>query len=158
MSLQINKRRRKKRYKRNRIKRKVRVQRKKTVEHQHPPLKISKLIMGDWSIGKQMRHFISTPNIHLERKIAQKIPIYKVDEFRSSCLFHRTALRCDNLYMPDLTGRERKIHSVLTYQMENQRLGCINRDSNGRQNIKKLFQYYIRYGTRPMRYQRGIVI
>ena len=48
----------------------------------------------------------------------------------------------DNLYLPDLNGQTRKIHSVLTYQMENQRLGCINRDNNGRQNMKKLSSYY----------------
>ena len=127
-------------------------------EKQCPVLKISKLIMGDWSIGKQMRNFISTPNIRLERKIASKIPIYKVDEFRSSCLFHKTGVRCDNLYLPDLTSQTRKIHSVLTYQMENQRLGCINRDSNGRQNIKKLFDYYLMFKTRPERYKRGVVL
>jgi hypothetical protein len=28
-----------------------------------------KIIIGDWSIGKQMRNFISTPNLTLKRKL-----------------------------------------------------------------------------------------
>jgi hypothetical protein len=28
-----------------------------------------KIIIGDWSIGKQMRNFISTPNLSIKRKL-----------------------------------------------------------------------------------------
>ena len=113
------------------------------------------IIIGDWSIGKQMRHLLSTPNIRLKRLLARYFSIYNIDEFRTSCIHHETENRCENLYLPDKTGHLRKIHSVLTYQMENQRLGCINRDRNGRQNIRKLFFHYMATGDRPERYRRG---
>ena len=29
------------------------------------------IIIGDWSIGKQMRNFISTPNLTLKRKLQE---------------------------------------------------------------------------------------
>jgi len=110
--------------------------------------------MGDWSIGKQMRHFMPTPNLRLKRLLAQAFHLYDIDEFRTSCVHYKTENRCDNLYLPDQKGQIRKIHSVLTYPM-NQGLGCINRDSNGRQNIRKLFRYYLETGGRPEKYQRG---
>jgi hypothetical protein len=31
------------------------------------------IIIGDWSIGKQMRNFISTPNLSLKKKITRNI-------------------------------------------------------------------------------------
>ena len=117
-----------------------------------PPRQI--VIMGDWSIGKQMRNFIPTPNLRLKRLLADAFYLYDIDEFRTSCVHHKTETRCDNLYLPDHLGRIRKLHSVLTYQM-NQGLGCINRDSNGRQNIRKLFEYYLEHGDRPEKYRRG---
>ena len=56
-----------------------------------------------------------------------------------------------------LNGKDksRKLHSVLTYQMENQRYGCINRDKNACLNIKKIVNYYINTGSRPLRYSRN---
>jgi hypothetical protein len=113
------------------------------------------IVMGDWSIGHQMRHFMSTPNIRLKRLLAHYFTVYNIDEYRTSCLHHETENRCENLYLPDKTGHIRKLHSVLTYQMENQRLGCINRDRNGRQNIMKIFLQYMETGDRPERYRRG---
>ncbi len=116
--------------------------------------KDSIIIIGDWSIGKQMRNFISTPNLSLKRKLNTRFPVYNIDEYRTSCLNYRTEKRCKNLYLPDRKGKERKIHSILTYQMENQRQGCINRDKNGCQNIRKLFEYYLVTGERLERYSR----
>jgi hypothetical protein len=42
--------------------------------------------------------------------------------------------------------------------MENNRLGCINRDKNGCKNIQKIFEYYIKNNTRPENYRRGQAI
>jgi len=115
------------------------------------------IVIGDWSIGKQMRNFISTPNLTLKRKLQETFKVYNIDEFRTSCLCHKTEELCDNLYMKfkkDPKQKERKIHSILTYQMENNRKGCINRDKNGCKNIQKVFQSYILTGERPERYRR----
>ena len=79
----------------------------------------------------------------------------------TSCLNYKTEERCKNLYLPSpKTNNEKKykMHSILTFKMENNRLGCINRDKNGCQNIKKLFNSYINTGTIPERYRRGFKI
>jgi N-acetylmuramoyl-L-alanine amidase len=115
------------------------------------------IIIGDWSIGKQMRHFISTPNLTLKRKLQETFKVYNIDEFRTSCLSYKTEEPCENLYLKfkkDPKQKERKIHSILTYKMENNRKGCINRDKNGCKNIQKVFNYYLETGERPEKYSR----
>jgi len=62
--------------------------------------------------------------------------LINIDEFRTSCLSYKTKELCKNLYLPDKKGEDRKIHSTLTYQTENNRKGCINRDKNGCKNIR----------------------
>ena len=116
-----------------------------------------KIIIGDWSIGKQMRNFISTPNLTLKRKLQTVFQVYNIDEFRTSCLSYKTEEMCENLYLKfkkDKHQKLRKIHSILTYQMENNRKGCMNRDKNGCKNIQKVFQSYLTTGERPLRYRR----
>ena len=115
------------------------------------------IIIGDWSIGKQMRNFISTPNLTLKRKLQETFRVYNIDEFRTSCLSYKTEELCENLYLKfkkDPKQKERKIHSILTYKMENNRKGCINRDKNGCKNIQKVFNYYMETGERPEKYRR----
>ena len=117
------------------------------------------VIIGDWSIGQQMSNFISTPNITLKRKLKERFKVYNIDEYRTSCLNYKTENRCENLILPSpITGTNYKMHSILTYKMENNRLGCINRDKNGCYNIKKLFDTYMISGNRPERYKRGVKI
>jgi len=118
--------------------------------------KDSIIIIGDWSIGKQMKNFISTPNLSLKRKLQERFKVYNIDEYRTSCLNYKTEELCKNLYLPDKKNKERKMHSILTYKMENKRNGCINRDKNGCKNIQKVFNYYIEYDERPERYKRGV--
>jgi hypothetical protein len=113
-----------------------------------------KIIIGDWSIGKQMRNFISTPNLSLKRKLKEHFELYNIDEFRTSCLSYKTEEVCKNLYLPDKKNKERKIHSILTYKMDNTRMGCINRDKNGCKNIQKIFNSYMEKGEIPLRYRR----
>jgi hypothetical protein len=118
--------------------------------------KDSIIIIGDWSIGKQMKNFISTPNLSLKRKLQERFKVYDIDEYRTSCLNYKTEELSKNLYLPDKRNKERKMHSILTYKMENKRNGCINRDKNGCKNIQKVFNYYIEYDERPERYKRGV--
>jgi len=116
-----------------------------------------KLIYGDWGEHKnfrQMRNFISTPNIGLKRKISKKYEIYNIDEFRTSILNHKTEEKCKNLYLQDKNGIPRKLHAVLTYKMENNRYGCINRDINAVKNMKKITDYWLKYKKRPEKYRR----
>ena len=116
------------------------------------------IIIGDWCIEKQMKNFISTPNIGLKRKLKERFKVYNIDEYRTSCLNYKTEEPCRNLYLPDKKNKTRKIHSILTYKMKNNRLGCINRDKNGCKNIQKVFEYYIKNNERPENYRRGQAI
>ena len=113
------------------------------------------IVIGDWSVGKQMRHFMSTPNLSIKRKLKERFRVYDIDEYRTSCLNYITEEVCENMYLPDKTGKGRKIHSILTYQMENNRMGCINRDKNGCKNIQKVFVSYMETNHRPEKYQRN---
>jgi hypothetical protein len=98
---------------------------------------------------------MSTPNLKLKRKLAEYFTVYNLDEFRTSCLNYKTEERCDNLVLPDKKGKEREIHSILTYQMENKRMGCINRDLNSVNNMVKIVKYYLKNGKRPYRFTRN---
>ena len=60
-----------------------------------------------------------------------------------------TCKLCNNLYLPDKRNIERKMHSILTFKMENKRKGCVNRDKNGYKNIEKVFNHYIETGEKP---------
>jgi hypothetical protein len=83
--------------------------------------------------------------------------VYNIDEFRTSCLSYKTEELCENLYLKfkkDEKHKDRKIHSILTYKMENNRKGCINRDKNGCKNIQKVFNCYMETGERLEKYRR----
>lgn len=113
------------------------------------------LVMGDWSIGKQMKNFISTPNLGLKRKLNEHYKVYNLDEFRTSLLNCKTNNKCENLYLPDKKQVVRKLHSVLTYQTENNRSGCINRDENSVNNMIMLTNYYLQHKDRPEKFKRS---
>ena len=101
------------------------------------------LIYGDWSVGKQMRNFISTPNIGLKRKLGKHFQIYSIDEFRTSRLHHQSEEVCSNLRVCNEDGKTwRSVHSVLTFQTENHGTGCINRDNNAVRNMRKITHYF----------------
>jgi hypothetical protein len=107
------------------------------------------LIFGNWSANKNMKHMVSTPGIGLKRFLLKHFKSYDIDEFRTSILHNKTEERCENLY---LEGE--KIHSVLTYKMENGRLGCINRDRNAVLNMQKIINYILETGNYPPAFQR----
>jgi len=114
------------------------------------------IIIGDWSIGKQMRNFISTPMIGLKRKLKEHFNVYHIDEYKTSCINYKTETACENLYLPDKKGITRKLHSVLTFKMENKRIGCINRDFNAVNNMKKIADYWFQNKSRPETFSRAI--
>jgi len=114
-----------------------------------------KIIIGDWSSRVQLRGHMPTPGMALKRKLAERFEVFTIDEFRTSKLHYQTEQACDNLYLPDAKGEDRKIHSILTYPMENERLGCINRDRNAVKNMRKIVSQFFKTGDRPQRYCRG---
>lgn len=116
------------------------------------------IVEGDWSdklkTAPSRIRYISTPNLGLKRKLSEYFTIYNLDEFRTSCLNYKTEEKCENLYLPDKKGIERKIHSILTYQTESNRLGCINRDENAVNNMIKIVKSYLTNKTRPEKFRR----
>ena len=118
--------------------------------------KDSIMIYGDWNQSGKI-NYMSTPGIGIKRKIAERFKTYNIDEFRTSCLNYKTEERCENMYLP--TGKDkklRKIHAILTYQVENGRQACINRDKNAVLNMKKIVEHYFEKGERPYNYRRGV--
>ena len=104
------------------------------------------LIYGDASVGVSMRNYISTPNITIKRKLKQRFKVLSIDEFRTSCINCHTHEKQRGPYKyKDKTNKTRSLHSVLTYKMENNRLGCINRDLNAVRNIRYIYNYYLDY-------------
>jgi hypothetical protein len=117
--------------------------------------KDSKLLYGDWSMkGNCNKGNLSTPNIRLKRLIGSQLKTYNLDEYNTSKLNYKTETICKNLYLPDKKGVIRKIHSVLTYKMENNQSGCINRDKNAVNNMLKIVNYYLENKKRPENYCR----
>ena len=116
------------------------------------------LIQGDWSDKLKTTpsriKYISTPNLGLKRKLNEYLSIYNIDEFRTSCLNYKTEERCENMYLLDKKGVERKIHSILRYQTESKRMGCINRDENAVNNMIKIVNTYLLNKTRPEKFRR----
>lgn len=116
------------------------------------------LCVGDWSdklrTNPSRLKFISTPNLGLKRKLAEYFTIYNIDEFRTSCLNCKTEDKCENIYLPDNKGVERKIHSILTYQTESNRMGCVNRDENAVNNMIKIVNQYLQNKDRPEKFKR----
>lgn len=120
------------------------------------------LIIGDWS-NKGKLSYISTPCIGLQRKLLERFSVFHIDEYNTSKIHHRTEKKCENLclektFINKKTGKEKtvvdKMHPILTYQMSNGRLGCINRDNNAIRGMKKITESLLETGKRPSVYKR----
>ena len=98
---------------------------------------------------------MSTPNIGIKRKLKESFKVYNMDEYKTSKIHYETEEKCENLVLLDKTGKSRRQHSILTYKMENGRLGCINRDRNACLNMIKLFVHFLKTGERHIKYCRG---
>ena len=93
-----------------------------------------------------MKNYISTPNLTLKRELNKKFTVLSIDEYRTSCIDHHTKERIiGNYKYKDNKNKTRKLHSVLTYKMENNRLGCMNQDKNSCYNIREIYNHYLRY-------------
>jgi len=48
------------------------------------------------------------------------------------------------------------MHSILTYQMESKRKGCINRDNNATNNMIAITHQYLKDKSRPQAFRRNV--
>ncbi len=111
---------------------------------------------GNWSQSSQMKNFFSTPCIGFRRLIHNKFLTITVDEFKTSCKYHKNGSDLDNYkylkrdkktkeLLKDEKGNyiEISCHKLLTYESTNP-TGKINRifidrDRNGSKNILQCF-------------------
>ena len=121
------------------------------------------LAYGDCNVGKQMRHIISTPMIGLKRRLKKEFIVLNVDEYRTSCLDHRTEERNWNAKVfNSKRNMMSKLHSVLVSTILNKNSEVVNsyqnRDYNSVMNIKKIVNRWIEKRERPYRYCRNITL
>ena len=104
---------------------------------------------GNWSM-KSPPKGKSTPGISMKRKMAKRFRILNLDEYKTSKLNCHTLEENENLYI-----HSRKLHSVLTYKMENNRLGCIQRDANATINMVNIIKHYLSNSSFPEAFSRA---
>jgi len=115
------------------------------------------IIMGDWSIPKQMKNMISTPNLRLKRILAKRFKLYNFDEYRTSKINYKTGTECENLEVKDKKGALIELHHVLRYQI-GKRSECINRDKNAVNNYEKIIKHWLLTKERLEPYKRTKLI
>ena len=139
------------------------------------------LIMGDWSSRSKnhLRGMAPTPMIGIKRMLAKSFKIYNLDEYNTSKICNKTKEVCKKMKLkvdeqfkkkPKVKVKKKKIkatletakiyrlekiHSILTYKMENNRIGCINRDVNAVLNMKEIGESIIRDNIRPLVFSRS---
>ena len=112
------------------------------------------VIYGDWSIGQQMRNFIPTPIKGIKKLITENFKTYSIDEYKTSAINYKTQEKNENMYIVDKKGALKKQHSILTYKMENERKGCINRDKCAVNNFDYITKYFLEKRERPEVFKR----
>ena len=120
------------------------------------------MIYGDCNIGKQLRGIISTPMIGIKRMLSRNFRLLNIDEFRTSCLDYRTEERVQNACVKK-GNKKKAIHRVLVSKIREGLNGkpiysYQNRDKNAVRNMRKIFNYYLKYKERPNRYDRSLKI
>jgi hypothetical protein len=128
------------------------------------------IVLGDWSNKGRLR-FISTPNLGIKRKLAERFEVYNLNEYNTSKIHYKTHVICTNKYVdmkvakkdsPDQYEIKKvKLHSVLSYKFERQewgvmktKSGCINRDLNSILNMEYIVNELIQTGKRPPIFSR----
>jgi hypothetical protein len=131
-----------------------------------------KIIIGDWSSNTQLKNSMPTPNISIKRKLKERFKVYLIDEYLTSKMHYKHKVRCDNIEInvkpkPTVENTnpkeyKKKLHSVLSYKIEKEvmgckklyEMGCINRDKNSVLNMETIVKELIKTGKRPEIFSR----
>jgi hypothetical protein len=106
-------------------------------------------VIGDWSDRGSPIKKISVPCVGFKRRLARDFTVMDIDEWKTSQINHKTKQPNIGKMKMFFNGRNRKLHSILTYQMDNERLGCINRDRNAVHNMYDIVNSLLLTLTRP---------
>ena len=117
------------------------------------------MIVGDWGGNQKCIKRISSPGIGFKRMLDKRFTVILIDEYKSSiinCHTHEENLGNLIVKVKTKSGKMKKVslYSVLTYQMGNKRIGCINRDNNAKQNLLDIVHALLETGERPQVFQR----
>lgn len=109
--------------------------------------------LGNWSVSKQMRGCIPTPNKRLTKLLEKRFPVLSVDEFKTSKLYNKYPT--EELINVKLKkgSRMRSIHKLLTPKRTPNSV-IVNRDNNASKNILRILEEYLEYQTRPIYFRR----
>lgn len=105
-------------------------------------------VIGDWNSSSLPIKYMSTPGIGMRRLLRSIGKVFLIDEFRTSMYRQDNKERLKNLALK-INNKKRELHSVLTYQMGNKRMGCINRDSNAVNNMLEIVKSLLDTTKRP---------
>lgn len=112
-------------------------------------------VIGDWSNKNSPIKGLSMPNMALRRLLKKRFEVYNIDEFRTSKINHLTHEEMKHLKIKvktkDIKNNivVKELYSVLTYQMSNKRIGCINRDYNAVLNMLRIVDSLLTNYGRP---------
>lgn len=113
-------------------------------------------IIGDWSKRNSCIKGMSMPNIGMKRLLSKRFEVYLIDEFNTSKINYKTHEEQEHLKLcvevkqdNKIVKKVKEIYSVLTYQMDNKRIGCINRDYNAVLNMMRIVKSYVNGKERP---------
>jgi len=120
------------------------------------------LIYGDWGRTSQMRGCISVPSIGIKRRLNEDFEIMNFDEFRTSCLDHRSLMKNKNISVIDKQCKRKQLHSVLVSTIpkttDNEIVGrtCFqNRNRNAVKCFKIIVDSYREKGEKPEAFRRS---
>ena len=105
------------------------------------------MIVGDWSDRCNLK-YISTPCLGFKRMLKKRFDTYQINEHNTSQIHHKTHEKMENFTIKS-NKKTIKMHSVLTFKMSNDRMGCINRDLNAVRNFKNIVDSLIETKKRP---------
>ena len=118
-------------------------------------------IIGDYG-GRKGLKTISTPKIGIKRLLKRRFEVYHINEFNTSKLNCYTEKENSNLKVTYKNSKneekEKSLHSVLTYKMSNNRIGCINRDTNAVKNMQKITAYLLDHKERPKKFTQNKIL
>jgi hypothetical protein len=100
--------------------------------------------------------------MHLKRKLQERFNVYLLDEFNTSKLCYKNDTVCGNINVTIKSKHgknkgkmiNKDLHPVLTFKMEKNVTGCINRDKNSVLNFEKIVKSLIETKERPIKFRR----
>jgi len=82
------------------------------------------IVLGDWSMKGKLR-FISTPNMRIKNKLAERFKVILIDEFNTSKYHYKHKIECENLKVDRYkkTKNEKRKEVEKIHELEKNKIG-----------------------------------